>query len=260
MTWAERRKLTYMGSIFIIVGGVAFLALRSVLSTPPTCFDGKRNGRESGIDCGGACTFYCKNELAEPKVRWVRTFQVTPGIVHAVAYIEHSYPTAAARKVDYQFKLYDQKNTLITERSGSTFLGPMGTSALVETLIPVGSAVPALTRFSFTTPVPWEKIPGQFSQVVIKTDRSLLEPYSGGTRLSVTVENTSHFAFENMELVAILYDKNDNAITASKVLVPTLGAATSKVVYFTWPFAIDRDSVVRTEVIPRFNPFTAKEL
>jgi hypothetical protein len=259
MTWAERRKLTYIGALLLVVGGVSFLAIRNALSTPPTCFDGKRNGGESGVDCGGSCTFYCRNELSEPRVRWVRTFPVTQGVVHAVAYIEHSYPTAAARKVNYIFKLYDQKNTLITERTGSTFLGPMGTSAIVETIIPVGNEVPATARFSFTTPTPWEKIPSVFSQVVIKTDRTLLEQYAGGTRLSVTLENTSEYSYTDIDLVAILYDKNGNAITASKILVPSLDAKSNKVVYFTWPIGVPRDLVQRIEVIPRFNPFTAQK-
>jgi hypothetical protein len=136
MTWAERRKLTYLLLILIIVGGSAFLAIRNAVTVEPTCYDHKRNGDETGVDCGGGCTFYCRNELPEPKVLWVRSFKITPSMMHAVAYIEHTAPTAAARLVQYQFKIYDDKNTLIAERTGSTFLGPMGKTAIVETLIP----------------------------------------------------------------------------------------------------------------------------
>lgn len=258
MTWAERRKLTYVLLIIIIVGGTVFLAIRNAVNVEPTCYDKKRNGDEVGVDCGGSCAFYCPSELPPPKVLWTRVFKVTPSVAHAVAYIEHSSPSAAARFVQYQFKVYDDKNTLLAERTGSTFIGPMGKTAIVETLIPVGNVEPSLTRFSFVSDVPWEKIPQTFSSIVIKTDRNYLERYSGGTRLTATLENTSRYEFSKVDVVAMLYDRNGNVITSSKVLVPELEAESSKTIYFTWPFKIDH--AVRTEIIPRFNPFTAKEL
>jgi hypothetical protein len=259
MNWAERRKLTYTLVILLVVGGVAFVAIRNAIHVEATCFDKKRNGSEVGVDCGGGCAMYCKNELAQPKVRWVRTFEITPGVVHAVASIEHSYPSAAARLVHYQFKIYDNKNTLITERVGSTYLGPMGQSAIVETIIPVGNVVPAVTRFTFLEPVPWEKIASNFSSAIIKTDRTFVERFDGGTRLTATLENTSRYSFSRVDVVAILYDRNENAITVSKILVPSLPAEAKQTVYFTWPFSINKE-ITRIEIIPRINPFTARSL
>lgn len=261
MVWAQRRKLTYMSGVLLFFGVIGLLIFRKVTNVAPTCFDHKQNGTEVGIDCGGGCLQYCPNELADPKIRWARSFVVTPGIVHAVAYIEHSYPASSAQKVHYIFKLYDAKNSLITTREGSTYLGPMGRSAIAETLIPVGNNIDiARTQLSFVPPIPWERTDPAFAQVVIKTDRSILEKYSGGTRLTVTLENQSRYAFDAMDTVAILYDANDNAITASKIVVPHLDALGSKVIYFTWPQSIDRSSVQRIEVIPRFNVFASTKI
>jgi hypothetical protein len=259
MNWAERRKLTYALVVLLVIGGVSFMVIRNAVHVEATCADSKRNGSEVGVDCGGGCAKYCKNELAQPKIRWSRTFEITPGIVHAVASIEHSYPGAAARQVRYLFKIYDNKNTLITEREGSTYIGPMGQTAIVETIVPVGNVAPALTRLVFLEPVPWEKIASNFSSATIKTDRTLIERYDGGTRLTVTLENTSRYSFTNMDTVAILYDNNQNAITVSKILVPSLPAEGKQTVYFTWPFAINTE-ISRIEIIPRINPFTAKSL
>lgn len=259
MDWATRRKLTYMTGIVLVLGTVAFFVVRSITNVPPTCMDGKKNGTEMGLDCGGVCMKYCPNELGVPKVRWVRTFEVTPGIVHAVAYIEHSYPGAASRKVSYSFKLYDDRNTLITERTGSTFVGPMGRTAIVETLIPTKNITPAITRFSMTAPVQWEKIPELFSSIVIKTDRTLVEPFDRGTRLTATLENKSRMNFTNLDVVAILYDADDNVVTASKALLPKLSAESNETVYFTWPFQL-KQKPARIEIVPRYNPFTSTSL
>lgn len=260
MVWAERRKLVYMSGVLLFFGIVGFYIYHKATSVPPTCFDNKRNGGESGVDCGGACLQYCPNELADPKVRWRRSFEVTPGIVTAVAYVEHGYPTSSAEKVRYQFKLYDEKNSIIIERIGETYLGPMGRTAIVESLIPTGNIKVATTRFEFLPPIPWVKSDPVFSQIVIKTDNTLLEAYSGGTRLTVTLDNQSRYSFANMDAVALLYDSSDNVITASKILVPKLSGLAKQTVYFTWPNKIDPKSVRAIEVVPRFNPFSAKEI
>lgn len=260
MVWAQRRKMAYMSGLLTFLFVVAFFVFQSVTNVVPTCFDNKKNGGETNVDCGGKCLQYCPNELLDPKVRWVRTFEVTPGVVHAVAYIEHSYPAASAKNVKYQFRLYDTNNVLIVERQGTTYLGPMGRTAIVETLIPTGNIPVAVTRFSFVSPVPWQKSDSAFSQVVIKTDRTVLENFSGGTRLTAILDNQSRYSFSNFDVVAILYDANDNAITSSKILLPSLQAQSSETVYFTWPLNIDPKSVLTLEIIPRFNPFSASEL
>lgn len=260
MTWSERRKFAYGGSLFLVVVCILGFIVFRLTSVSPTCFDGKQNGEEVGIDCGGVCLQYCPNELADPKVRWVRSFEIAPGVVHAVAYIEHSYAQAAARNVGYQFKLYDATNSLITEYTGTTLIGPIGRSAIVATLIPTGNTPVAVTRFSFTAPVPWEKITPIVAQGVLKTDRTLLENFSEGTRLTATIENTNRITFSNMEVVALLHDAKDNTITASKTVIETLPALGTTTVYFTWPDTIAPASVRRIEIIPRVNPFEATVL
>ncbi|HEY0979842.1 MAG TPA: hypothetical protein VGE18_00315 [Candidatus Paceibacterota bacterium] len=259
MNWAERRKLTYIALVFLVLGLIAYGIFRQITSVTPTCYDLRRNGDEKGVDCGGTCLQYCPNELANPKVRWVRTFQMTSTVAQSIAYIEHNNATAGAQLVGYTFKLYDEKNTLIIERKGTTFLGPMGRTAIVETLIPTGNVTVARTTLTFTDPIVWEKIPSSYSQVVVKTDRTLIEPAETGTRLIATLENTARYNFSNVDVVAILYDREDNAITASKVLVPQLPALATQTVNFTWPFALPREAF-RTEIVVRFNPFTAQTL
>lgn len=257
MNWAQRRKLTYIAIVVVFFAVVGFAVVHKVTSVVPTCFDNKKNGAETGIDCGGGCNTYCANQLADPIVEWVRVFPVTPGIVDAVAYIQHPYAAASADNVAYTFRLYDAHNTVLAERKGVTYIGPAGESAIVETLIaiPANSTV-ALARFSFIDPLHWQKVSPQLSQIVINTDHNSVETFDGGTRLTATLENKSRYNFTNLDAVAIFYDKDGNALTASKILVPSLGAQQSKIVYFTWPYPVT--AIGRTEIITRFNPFTSQ--
>jgi hypothetical protein len=259
MNWAQRRKLTYMMIVFAFFGLVAFGLYHQTTNVVATCFDHKQNGDETGVDCGGGCNAYCPSQLADPTVEWVRVFPVTPGIVHAVAYIQHGYPVASAQHVGYEFKLYDDKNTLLADRTGTTFLGTAGTTAIVETLISISpNASVSVARFSFVDPIAWQKVSPVFSQTVINTDQTAVESFEGGTRLTANLQNKSRLNFSNVDVVAIFYDKDGNAITASKALLPSLPALQTQTMYFTWPYPV-RNSA-RIEVIPRVNPFTATSL
>ena len=259
MNWAQRRKLMYVMGVLLVLSVALGLVVRQATKVAPTCYDKKQNQGEVGTDCGGPCTFYCVNELADPKIRWVRTFDLRPDVVHAVAYIEHTYPTAAAREIRYSFKLYDDNNSLITERTGSTFLGSMGRTAIVETLIKTGNVKPAITRFTIMPPLPWEKIPVGYSQVVLKTDRTLLESFPDLTRVTATIENTSRVSFRDVDVSAILYDKDDNAVNASEAWLASLPGESSTTMVFTWPFSMPVP-ISRIEIIPRVNPFTSTPL
>ena len=264
MNWAQRRKLLYIFLVLLFVGAIAFAVVYRLTDVTPTCTDQKKNGDEKGVDCGGSCNKYCANELSNPVVQWVRVFPVTEGIVHAVAYIQHGYPTSASRSAGYEFKLYDSQNNVVATRTGTTYLGIAGKSAIVETLIPTGSATVALARFSWIEPLSWEKVPTTFSQVVVDSSRTLVETFSTGdtivpnTRLTATLQNKSRMNFSDVDVVAIFYDKDGNAITSSKVVLPSLPALQTKAVYFTWPYPVR--NAVRTEIIPRLNPFTAQSL
>ncbi|MES2225030.1 MAG: hypothetical protein V4478_03525 [Patescibacteria group bacterium] len=257
MNWAQRRKLTYIALVVAFFGIIAFGIYYKVSSAPVSCTDNRKNGDEQGVDCGGSCNMYCPNQLANPVVQWVRAFPVTPGVVQAVAYIQHSNPTSAARAVNYEFKLYDENNNILATRTGTTYLGTAGNSAIVESLIQVSGTV-SVARFAFTSPAIWQKVSPLFSQAVILTDRNSTERFDGNTRLTAILQNKSRLNFSNMEVVAIFYDKDGNAITASKAVLPSLPALQSSTAYFTWPYPVN--GIARTEIIPRFNPFTTEEL
>lgn len=264
MNWAAQRKLTYMTIVLVVLGMIGFLLFRHFTNVEPTCYDVRKNGDEKGIDCGGKCSLYCANEVSAPKVRWVRSFKITNSVVHAVAYIEHSNATAAASSVGYTFKLYDTNNTVLAERKGSTFLGPIGRTAIVETLIPIGNVPVARTTITFDEPILWQRIPVALVTATIKSDRTMIEQYAysdiqKGTRLSAVIENTSRYNYTNLDVVAVLFDTDDNVITATKALVPRFEAESMQTVTFTWPFSITVP-VARTEIVTRFNPFTAESL
>jgi len=58
-------------------------------------------------------------------------------------------------------------------------------------------------------------------------------------RVVATLENRTVNPIQNVEVVAIVYDSNDNAVAASRTFVDILDKNASEDVVFTWPKALD---------------------
>ena len=75
-------------------------------------------------------------------------------------------------------------------------------------------------------------------------------------RLFVTLGNPSPtVTLRNIATTAVLYDANDNAITASKTFLESIPPGGSVPVVFTWPKAI-ATPIVRWEITPVIDVFT----
>ncbi len=256
MTWAGERRLQYIGGIalfaVLVSGGVYWKYFKKT----PTCSDNIQNGTETGVDCGGICVRYCKNEITNPKVRWQLPFVVTPTSTTAVAYIEHGFAGVSARTVNYKFDVYDADGSIIATRTGSTFVGTVGKSAIVEPLIQVDGSKVAQVRFSFVGDTIWEKTDPDVSTFVIKTDITRAEAFEAGTRVRALLENKTDTTFTNMPVVVLLHNDDDNTIAASTKIVDSLPANQNKEIVFTWPDTTLVKKINRIEVLPRINPFT----
>lgn len=262
LSWSDRRKYMYL-TVFGVVGIVfLFWAYFSFIYHPPTCSDGKKNGDEIGIDCGGSCSLLCQNQTRQPAVVWARSFltvsaasttsaagEKAANVYTAAAYIQNTNLTAGARSVAYSFQLFDANNQLIIERDGVTDLPPLPTIPIIEPGIPTGTHKVARTLFAFSALPVWHAIaPDSLPQVGVS--HQVLAP--DGSRLALTLENTTVKDISNITVGSVLFDANGVALAASKSLVASLPRKSSQDVIFTWPLGVP--GVVRAEitVLPSF--------
>jgi len=75
--------------------------------------------------------------------------------------------------------------------------------------------------------------------------------------LSLNIKNQSLFTVPNINVVVVLYDKNRNAISASRTFLDELSKEEQQTIVFTWPLAF-KGEVVTTEVLPAYNIFDVK--
>ncbi len=256
MTWRGRRKFWISAALITVFLIFAAITIGPSFKKASTCFDGTQNGDEKGIDCGGSCPNFCSFESRDLLVRWKMALPVSGDVYNATAYIENPNPLSAAPKISYEFKFYDRSNIFITSREGSTFVG-FGPSAIVEPLVDMNGQVPVRAAFQILSSVQFYRVDPRVEKIVVSVRDKNLTGNDVMPKLTATLTNESKYTVRDLEVVALIYDNNDNAIASSKTFFDSLPGGESTTAVFTWPKPFPSDAV-RTEIITRINPFQVK--
>lgn len=247
--WAFWRRVQYGTAFSVLVGVLLFWVYSANFYTAPTCFDGRQNGMELGIDCGGGCLRVCALSAESPIVRWSRSFEVFEGQYNAVAYIENPNRAIGTPELNYTFSLYDEDG-LITERSGTTFLPPDGAYPIFEGRIDTDGRAPTQTFIDVEQPALW--LPIELGRDQFNLVRRTLLAADTRPRLEATLVNNALTPTGEVEVVATIFDANGNALTASQTVVDDFVPRAEEDVIFTWPQPIAktvRSCEVPTDVV-----------
>jgi hypothetical protein len=257
-SWALKRQIFYIVLLILFFAVFGFLIISPQLNKAPTCTDGKQNGDETGLDCGGSCPSACLAQVNKVSVVWARAFRVIPGRYNAVAYLVNHNKNSAVEKINYRFRFADANNVYIGKREGSTFIPPGSNFAIFEPGIDIGNSVPFYVNFEFTQTPEWLQVSEEkINQLKILISNIQLRDETTLPRMSATIKNNSLFTVPNVDVVTILYDKEGNAISTSRTYLSELKPLQTSDISFTWqePFS---GTVVAKEIIPMYNIFSAQ--
>ncbi len=254
LAWSSKRKLLYIGGFALLLAVIIFSYLYPRLNKAPTCMDGKQNGDELGVDCGGTCQAACLFQANDLIVRWTKAFPVSDGVYSLVAYAENQNSGVGVQNIPYEFKVYDADNVFIARRTGTTFIGPNSKVPILEAGVNAGNRIPKRVAFTFLQEPRWiQADPKTEALSIYVSDIKLLDP-SGTPRLEAKFVNNSIYDVRNVPIAVIIYDAEGNAIAASKTLVEDLPKGGVKNLFFMWPSPFAA-KVERIEVVPRLNVF-----
>jgi hypothetical protein len=246
MDWAAKRKLTYLAIFLAVVSLIGVSLYLAFFKKPPSCFDGKQNQKEDGIDCGGQCSKLCSPLEFLPVVIWEQIFKVAPNAYSVVAYIENPNPTAESSNVPYTFKIYDSTNAMLSERSGTTYIPPGTNFAVFESNFIFASSTPARADFAFDA----KDIVWTLAKKKPKIEISNLKTTNAPSpSVDVDLVNQTLNDIGKTNVTAIVYDANGNAFAASRTIVDRIGSRSSEHAVFTWPRPFEKQPA-RVEIIP----------
>jgi len=257
ISWSTKRQLIYLGGILGIILVVVLIYLFPIITKKSTCFDNAQNGGEAGVDCGGNCLKYCPFQVNAVVNLWSRSYMVAPNIYNAVAYVQNQNLNAGIPKISYEFSLYDENNIFIAKRVGETYIGPNNRTAIFEAGINVGNRIPKYTTLKFVGSPEWYKVPAKITDVKLFFKEQELNAKLDNPKLTAILQNNSIYDVDNLDIIAILYDKDEIAVASSKTFVSKLDKNSSKDLFFVWPQKFSTD-IVRIELLPRYDIFALK--
>ncbi len=258
MTWAFKRQFLYATIIIAFFLAILLYFLWPYITKAPTCTDGRQNGVETGVDCGGSCRRACIFEVDQLSVIWSRAFRVTDGRYNAVAYVENQNINTAIYKIKYRFRFADKDNIYIGSREGETFVPPSGKFAIFEPSVGVGNSVPVYTTFEFSEQPIWVKVPKEkIEQMKVVVSDIRLQDEDTMPKMSATIKNNSFFIIPELSVIALLYDDKGNVVNVSRTYLDSLKAEEVVSLNFTWPEPFSKSIFVK-EIIPMYNIFLTK--
>lgn len=234
MSWAARRRFF----ILLIIGAVVVAFLTTVgIATfykAPSCSDSKQNQDETGIDCGGACQYLCREQQQPPTVLFTKAIQNGEGRIDVIALIENKNPGAAAKDVQYNITLYGSDQSLIQKMTGTLDLPP---GASVPVFVPGISSGRQEVVNAFLDIVPsslqWFTLPIN-SRIVPTVSNTKQGGTASAPRIEATLANPSATTLTNVRVIVLVRNNRGDVIAASSTIMPDIPAQGLSTATFTW--------------------------
>ncbi len=255
MSWASKKKIKYASGFIFFILLIVFAFTYQIIFKNPTCSDGKLNGAETGIDCGGSCSLMCKEDVTSPVVLWSRAFPVVENNYNLVAMIENRNKNSGVVSASYEFRVYDTDNKLLGRKEGKTFIPPNQQFAVFESRFNAGENSIKSVAFEFTDPLVWVKKDPTLQKLPIRINNIVFNDDKDTPNLSAIVVNDSIYDIPEFDVIAILYDVDRNAINASKTHKSGLASNNNSPVIFTWPEVLSALPATK-DVLILINPFS----
>ncbi len=215
--------------LFLVAAGYALYTLKPI----PICTDGRQNGVEEGIDCGGSCPTSCLEPDPRDLVQlWARFFPTHSNMYDVAALVENVNIRTSARSVHYVFKLYSSSRVLLARREGVTYLYPNEKTVVYEPNISVGIQRPTYVDFTIDD-FQWQPFEDKNPlKIEISEKRYESDPHP---TLHAVLTNRAVFEEGALEVFGLLGRIDGTVYAASRTTIENLPGGSQKEVIFTWP-------------------------
>ena len=242
--WSIQRKRIIFSIVVLTLVILIGVPMFFLFYRAPTCFDGKQNSDETGIDCGGSCQLLCTAQSL-PLIQKgdPRVLDLGQGIYEIVAIVENPNVAAEILHARYTIKLFEALSPVpMRIIESEAFVPNNGIFVVFEGPIDMGGRQPVRATLEWHQDTfVWQKN----IQIVqeVETKNVVLTREDSKPRISAMLVNDSLNQVFNIELTAIVSGEDDNLIAASKTFVEKLAGGASSPITFNWsePFKIKED-------------------
>jgi hypothetical protein len=255
------KKRSIVVAVYIAIAIFIWFIIHLIITPAGTCFDGKKNQAETGIDCGGPCKI-C-TEIKETLDIQIEEKAFAPGgsnLFDVVAKINNPNDAIGASSFDYTFNLLDQSGNSIATKSGSSFILPADQRYVAELAIETkNNAAPASVEFSITN-VKWTKL-----SYAEKPQFTIFNQEFGPSRTGVSgsegfgvLRNDSIYDLVSIKVISVVRDSRDAIVGIGTTQLNTVRSKEEREVHFVWPFMTGNEDIQKIDIEAQSNVLDVK--
>lgn len=252
MSWAARRRFIILSLIGGVAGVFLLTLLIVVIYEPPTCVDGTRNQGETGVDCGGPCTYLCTAEMYAPTVLFTKALSNPNGRTDVISLVENKNAAADAKNVPYKITLYNKDKILLGEASGVTDLPARERTPIYVPGLTFGKQTIATAFLTIDSDTFRWQVPSADDRVLPIVSSPRPTGTVSAPRVEATFTNNTSRPMQDIKAVAVVYDVNKEVLAASQTIIPLIPGQGEAKAIFTWnaPFAATSTQIEVIPVVP----------
>jgi hypothetical protein len=222
--WRKRKK--FIIAVFPLALLILVIAIIIIASRPAaTCFDGKKNNNEAGIDCGGPCAS-CGVKYAAPlEIISSDILGIGQNASELVIKVRNSNADYGAR-FSYQINVISLLGAKVSEASGESFILPHSEKYLIEPKLAF-KAVDLSRAEVIITKTEWfgvDKSSVDLFDIYDRQARVLEATESGYLEVSGKIANKISHDFPAVDLTFVIYSKTGRLLYAAKTEISNLKA------------------------------------
>lgn len=245
MEWAQQRQRMVLGILVAVALSFVLILGFAIFYKTPTCFDTKKDGDETGVDCGGSCSTVCSAAAQPATIHSFRTLTQS-GRIDLIAYIDNPNKDTIAKDAHVTIEIYRKdghtlvRHAILTLPESSSiplFIPDIANSDVRQVFVTFDTGYPIWTKGAAWT----GGAPKAVNVAVTGTD-SL-------PRVTATMSNPTAYDMTSVPLVATVFANDGTIIAASQTIIPVLPAQGTAQGVFTWnePFS---QPYARIDVVP----------
>ncbi len=223
-------------AIFLSIAGCMYWTNRP----PASCFDGRQNQNEEGVDCGGVCAA-CEEPIKPEKMDITSTAVMRggPGVYDVVAEVSNPNPLLGASRFYYTITLYDGSNQRVAQRAGTSLILPQQDRFVAE--LNISSSVEPKKVSMEISDVEWVRFENIVDPDFIVSGESYGKVQAGIDFAEAfgVVHNRSPYDFAAVDALVILRNEIGQPIAVNKTRIGAFRAFEQRDFRLNWTYPFD---------------------
>jgi hypothetical protein len=224
-------------AVAMLLGIAAYYAF---FKAPETCFDGRQNQNEQGVDCGGVCAAVCKENVsgADLEITEIAFVPGGNGQYDILGKIYNPNDEIGAASFTYAAELRDGSGEVLAVRSGTSYILPQENKYILELNL-AAQAQPATASLRISE-IEWARFSGYQEKPSINIYQKRYGPISSGAGFSEAfglLSNESPYDFRSIIVRVILRDNSGKPLAFNTTEMRTVRSHEERDFRLVWPSA-----------------------